>query len=116
MKEGVSEEALCDGLPGEFAAYINYTRRLAFDDKPDYSYLRRLFHRLFQAKGFEYDHLFDWTEKLFDEVQSAHGAIDTEAAKTSSKGKDVRERPTMAPNPKGSKRDLVAERQSTSST
>ena len=37
IKEGLSGEALCDGfLPGEFAAYIDYTRRLAFDDKLDY--------------------------------------------------------------------------------
>ncbi|KAK4034626.1 kinase-like domain-containing protein [Parachaetomium inaequale] len=71
MKEGLSGEALCDGfLPGEFAVYIDYTRRLAFDDKPDYSYLRRLFHRLFRSEGFDYDHVFDWTEKLFDEMQS----------------------------------------------
>ncbi|KAK5653474.1 hypothetical protein OQA88_8960 [Cercophora sp. LCS_1] len=71
MKEGLSGEALCDGLlPGEFAEYIDYTRRLAFDDKPDYSYLRRLFHRRFRAEGFENDHVFDWTEKLFDEMQS----------------------------------------------
>ncbi|KAK4251306.1 kinase-like domain-containing protein, partial [Corynascus novoguineensis] len=71
MKEGLSGEALCDGfLPGEFASYINYTRGLAFDDKPDYSYLRRRFHRLFRAEGFEYDHVFDWTKKLFDEMQT----------------------------------------------
>jgi casein kinase 1 delta/casein kinase I family protein HRR25 len=69
IKEGLSGEELCNGLPKEFAAYINYTRRLAFDDKPDYSYLRRLFRNLFQAKGFKYDHVFDWTEKLFDEVR-----------------------------------------------
>ncbi|KAK0701548.1 casein kinase I isoform delta [Apiosordaria backusii] len=71
MKEGLSGETLCDGfLPREFATYINYTRGLAFNDKPDYSYLRRLFRRLFQAEGFKYDHVFDWTEKLFDEMKS----------------------------------------------
>ena len=71
MKESLTGEALYDGfLLKEFAAYIDYTRRLAFDDKPDYSYLRRLFHRLFRSEGFEYDHVFDWTEKLFDEMQS----------------------------------------------
>jgi casein kinase 1 delta/casein kinase I family protein HRR25 len=70
MKEGLSGEELCEGLPAEFAAYINYTRRLAFDDRPDYSYLLRLFRRRFQAEGFKYDHVFDWTEKLFDEMRS----------------------------------------------
>jgi casein kinase 1 delta/casein kinase I family protein HRR25 len=69
IKEGLSGEELCDGLPKEFGAYINYTRCLAFDDKPDYSYLRRLFRNLFQAEGFKYDHVFDWTEKLFEEMR-----------------------------------------------
>ncbi|KAK3304691.1 casein kinase I isoform delta [Chaetomium strumarium] len=71
MKESLSAEALCDGfLPGEFVTYINYTRGLAFDDKPDYLYLQRLFRRRFRAEGFKYDHVFDWTEKLFKERQS----------------------------------------------
>ncbi|KAH8776290.1 casein kinase I isoform delta, partial [Diaporthe sp. PMI_573] len=71
MKESLSAEALCDGfLPGEFVTYINYARGLAFDDKPDYSYLRELFRRLFLAEGLKYDHVFDWTEKRFKEMQS----------------------------------------------
>ncbi len=70
MKEDLSGETLCGDLPGEFATYINYTRRLAFEEKPDYSRLRRLFQLLFLAKGFKYDHVFDWTEKLFNEMQS----------------------------------------------
>ncbi|KAH7010688.1 P-loop containing nucleoside triphosphate hydrolase protein [Microdochium trichocladiopsis] len=71
MKKSLSAEALCDGfLPGEFATYIKYTRGLAFDDEPDYSYLRQLFCCLFQAKGLKYDHVFDWTERRFKEMQS----------------------------------------------
>lgn len=68
MKETLSGEALCNGvLPGQFATYLDYTRSLGFDDKPDYSYLRRLFRRLFAAEGFKYDNVFDWTEKMFQE-------------------------------------------------
>ncbi|KAH6614530.1 hypothetical protein B0J18DRAFT_413685 [Chaetomium sp. MPI-SDFR-AT-0129] len=68
MKESLSAEALCDGfLPGEFATYVNYARGLAFDDKPDYSYLCWLFRRRFRAEDFEYDHVFDWTDKLLRE-------------------------------------------------
>ena len=70
-KKGLSGEQLCNGLlPEEFATYINYTRGLAFDDEPDYSYLRWLFRRRFRVEGFKYDHVFDWTEKLFSEMQS----------------------------------------------
>jgi casein kinase 1 delta/casein kinase I family protein HRR25 len=44
-KEGLSGETVYSDLPKEFATYINYTRRLAFEEKPDYPYLRRLFRR-----------------------------------------------------------------------
>lgn len=69
MKENLSGELLCNGcLPVEFATYIDYTRGLAFNEKPNYSYLRRLFQRCFRAAGFKYDRVFDWTEKLLDEM------------------------------------------------
>ena len=54
-------DALCKGFPEEFAIYLNYTRSLRFDDKPDYTYLRKLFRDLFTREGFAYDHVYDWT-------------------------------------------------------
>lgn len=54
-------EVLCRGFPNEFAVYLNYTRSLRFDDKPDYSYLRKIFRDLFVREGFQYDYVFDWT-------------------------------------------------------
>lgn len=56
-------DALCRGLHQEFAIYLNYVRSLRFDDKPDYSYLRKLFRDLFVREGFQYDYVFDWTIK-----------------------------------------------------
>jgi casein kinase I homolog HRR25 len=49
------------GYPNEFAIYINYTRSLRFDDRPDYSHLRKLFRDLFIREGYHYDYVFDWT-------------------------------------------------------
>lgn len=40
---------------------MNYTRSLRFDDKPDYSYLRKIFRDLFVRESFQYDYVFDWT-------------------------------------------------------
>ncbi|KAI8343544.1 putative casein kinase I [Chlamydoabsidia padenii] len=56
-----SADALCRGLHQEFVIYLNYVRSLRFDDKPDYSYLRKLFRDLFVREGFQYDYVFDWT-------------------------------------------------------
>ena len=36
-------DLLCKGFPDEFRVYFEYCRALRFADKPDYSYLRRLF-------------------------------------------------------------------------
>ena len=68
---------LCEGLPGEFATYVSYTRSLRFNDRPDYAYLRRLFRRAFSIRGFKYDNIFDWTEKRFYELQGAPKTIAT---------------------------------------
>ncbi|KAL2044549.1 hypothetical protein ABVK25_012377 [Lepraria finkii] len=49
-------------FPNEFAIpTLNYTRSLRFDDKPDYSYLRKIFRDLFVRESFQYDYVFDWT-------------------------------------------------------
>ena len=34
---------------------------MRFDDKPDYTYLRKLFRELFVREMFHYDYVFDWT-------------------------------------------------------
>ncbi|CAO3590266.1 unnamed protein product [Absidia cylindrospora] len=62
-------ELLCRGFPSEFAIYLNYTRSLRFDDKPDYSYLRRLFRDLFLREGYQYDYVFDWTVFKLSETE-----------------------------------------------
>lgn len=53
-------EALCKGHPEEFATYFNYCRKLKFEEKPDYAYVRKLFKDLFFRMGFEYDYNYDW--------------------------------------------------------
>ena len=60
-KETINGEDLCSDLPEEFNAYFNYIRSLEFEDKPNYSYLRKIFRDLFVREGFEYDHVYDWT-------------------------------------------------------
>jgi len=58
-KRRINTEDLCKGLPREFAVYFGYIRSLDFDEKPKYSYLRRIFRGLFMREGFDYDHVYD---------------------------------------------------------
>jgi hypothetical protein len=53
-------DELCRGLPREFNQYLEYTRKLRFDDKPDYSFLKKLFREVSIHEGFTYDHVYDW--------------------------------------------------------
>jgi casein kinase 1 len=53
-------DQLCKGFPAEFASYLNYTRALRFDDRPDYAYLRQLFQQLFVNMGYQNDGVYDW--------------------------------------------------------
>ena len=46
MKKEISSEDLCDGLPDEFRMFLDYAKQLGFCEKPDYSSLRLLFHKL----------------------------------------------------------------------
>jgi casein kinase I family protein HRR25 len=69
-------DALCRGLHQEFAIYLNYVRSLRFDDKPDYSYLRKLFRDLFVREGFQYDYVFDWTIRKMREKHIATPVLD----------------------------------------
>ena len=42
----IPTEVLCYGLPDEFVHYLNYTKNLKFEERPDYDYLRNLFVKL----------------------------------------------------------------------
>ena len=54
-------DILCCGFPNELAIFLNYTRALRFDNKPDYPYLRKLFRDLSVREGYQCDYIFDWS-------------------------------------------------------
>ncbi|XP_043717914.1 casein kinase 1-like protein 10 isoform X2 [Telopea speciosissima] len=61
-------EVLCKSYPSEFISYFHYCRSLRFDDKPDYSYLKRLFRDLFIREGYQFDYVFDWTILKYPQI------------------------------------------------
>ena len=64
-----STETLCRGFPTEMAIYLNCCRSLRFDDRPDYSYLRKLFRDLFVREGYQYDYVYDWSIQPRERVE-----------------------------------------------
>lgn len=59
-KKGASSSA----VPEEFIQFMKYCRELKFEEKPDYTYLRRMFKDLFNQMGYEQDYVYDWTPLL----------------------------------------------------
>ncbi|XP_024015076.1 casein kinase 1-like protein 10 isoform X1 [Eutrema salsugineum] len=64
-------EVLCKSFPSEFTSYFHYCRSLRFEDKPDYSYLKRLFRDLFIREGYQFDYVFDWTILKYPQMGSS---------------------------------------------
>ncbi|KAF8111584.1 hypothetical protein N665_0074s0111 [Sinapis alba] len=75
-------EVLCRNQPSEFVSYFRYCRSLRFDDKPDYSYLKRLFRDLFiREGGYQFDYVFDWTVLKHPQTGSSSRTRDNSTAK-----------------------------------
>ena len=108
-------EILCKGFPTEFVVYFQYVRSLRFDDKPDYSYLRKLFRDLFVREGFVWDYVFDWTILKY---QQQGGSSSSGGAGPSRQAAEARPRgdgtpgyplPGAAPAPAGRAEDGLAD-------
>ncbi|PVF95694.1 kinase-like protein, partial [Serendipita vermifera] len=59
-KQSTPISELCEGFPEEFAIYLNYVRKLGFEEQPDYDFLRDLFAKVLVTIGETDDGMFDW--------------------------------------------------------
>lgn len=59
-KRNAAFEDLLEGHPIEFVKYMKYCRGLAFDQKPDYTYLKKLFENHMSKNGWDENFEFDW--------------------------------------------------------
>ena len=60
IKKRLTEEELCRKLPSAFIEYMKYTKKLNFEEDPNYNYMRSLFIKLLNADGFQNDFKFSW--------------------------------------------------------
>ena len=79
----IPTEILCYGLPEEIIYYLNYTKSLRFEDRPDYDYLRGLFIKLLGNCNTQYGLTksmlkFDW---CFDDPTTSIWQIFNKKAK-----------------------------------
>lgn len=80
-KQTTGIRSLCEGFPSEFTLlqcayilliiiqilldqfvkYLQYSRKLGFDETPDYKWLKKLFTDVIQELGDEDDNVYDWS-------------------------------------------------------
>ena len=55
QKQKISEEELCSGMSKEFIVFLKYARTLDFDEKPQYTSLKKMFIKLYNSRNYEND-------------------------------------------------------------
>ncbi len=60
MRYLLSEPLIHNPILEEFAIYMNYVRKLGFEETPDYDFLRELFTKIMKTLGEADDGVFDW--------------------------------------------------------
>ena len=59
----VSNDYICRGMPQEMNIYMNYINNLKYDECPNYEYLRQLFLNILKNIGDANEQLFSWVDK-----------------------------------------------------
>lgn len=59
-KQSTPIKELCEGFPEEFGIYLNYVRKLSFEETPDYDFLRDLFTKALKSMNEAEDGIYDW--------------------------------------------------------
>ncbi|KAI8069456.1 kinase-like domain-containing protein [Gongronella butleri] len=59
-KQTTGVRDLCADYPEEFGIYLQYVRKLGFEESPDYDFLRELFTKVIKSQGEAEDGVYDW--------------------------------------------------------
>ena len=57
----ISSEELCKGLPKEFEIFLEYTKNIKYEEKPDYKLLHNLLDKVMKDNNIKNDYIYDWT-------------------------------------------------------
>ena len=64
MKKSLNLEEFCKKMPKEIIEYMDYCRKLEFEQKPNYEHLRNLFENVLKRLGMNNDLHFSWIKDL----------------------------------------------------
>jgi len=65
-KKNIKPEKLCENLPREMIDFVNYVKKLQFEEEPDYSYLKNFFEIMLKKSGGDPSCInFSWVDEKF---------------------------------------------------
>lgn len=59
---------LCKDVPQEFEAFLNYVKKLKFEETPNYVYLHHLLRSVLRHFDFMFDYVYDWVPNAKQQV------------------------------------------------
>ena len=75
-------DRFCQSFPNKSGIFLKYTYVLCFDNKPDYSYLCKVFHDPFIREGYQYDYNFNWwVQRAKDDCNTGTSALKVAASR-----------------------------------
>ena len=81
-KQRITTFKMFEELPAEFRIFLEHSRSLTFEGKPDYDHFYDLFNNLLSQKGFRNDMVFDWDvasgKDLAQDVRDRSGVLKAE--------------------------------------
>ncbi|KAK2952490.1 putative Casein kinase I [Blattamonas nauphoetae] len=80
-KINISVEELCKDVPKEIADFLKYTRKLAFEEQPDYQYLHSLLSSCQERLHLDEDGPFDWTARMKEKEKAEEEELKIRVAK-----------------------------------
>jgi casein kinase I family protein HRR25 len=71
-KRSWTPDRLCAGIPEAFKIIFSHARELAYDEEPDYAFLRQRFMTDMDRHGYSLESPFDWSD-AGSKSSSCHG-------------------------------------------
>ena len=102
IKEKITPDKLCQGLPEEFTEFIKYSKNLHFDEEPNYEYLKGLFMSVLSKNNYKNDFIFFWIKnenkeerKIVSKRDSSHKRLYNQIKQSLEKIKIEEQRTTL---------------------
>ncbi|XP_063694214.1 casein kinase I-like [Bolinopsis microptera] len=67
-KKQYTPQMLCKDVPQEFEAFLNYVKKLKFEETPNYVYLHHLLRSVLRHFDFMFDYVYDWVPNSKQQV------------------------------------------------